>query len=154
MKAQASRNFYKVKKYRVTGYKCQAPGKVTWKCKYDLVWGRKEALDKLTSTNWPLVVVILSGFSPSLILYSVFWLPTSKSPLWATLIQLYASKARSEGLFKDQYMGVLLDKAWTDNLNRGSVMSYTRRKYSPFLFLVVFTIPMVLVFCFGEHPVD
>lgn len=80
------------------------PGKRDWKVSIWFSLG-KEAIDKLTSTTWPLAAAILSGFPLSPILSSVFWLPTSKSPLWATLIQLHASKGRSKGFF-------LKDNAW------------------------------------------
>lgn len=59
--------FFIVGEYHVTGIKRLAIECGTGKCKYDLVWRRKEALDRLTHTNLPLAQVTLSfSFSCSL----------------------------------------------------------------------------------------
>lgn len=122
------------------------PGERDWTVSIWFSLG-KEAIDKLTSTTWLLAAAILSGFPLSLIISSVFWLPTSKSPLWATLIQLHASKGRSKGFFKRQCMGVLRDKAKADELKRGMLWAGLGET-APYSCLSVFTIAMVLLFCF------
>lgn len=126
----------------------RAPGKGTGKCKYDLVWGRKEALDRLTSTTRPLAGVTLSWSPPLLypfFLTSHFQIPPLSYPYPAPCFKGYIWRICSK------------DNTWVcstikPNLTslKGECCELDSEKVFPVPCSRTFTTEMSLVCCFGK----